>query len=83
VGGELLPPSLAREVPTMESELIQALDRLRQSVDELRSTIEGAVGPNARRAGQVYLDELHEMHAKGLIDEETLAGKKSRFLDKF
>ena len=67
----------------MESELIQALDRLRQAVDELRSTIEDAVGPNARRPGQVYLDELQEMHAKGLIDEETLAGKKSRFLDKF
>jgi hypothetical protein len=31
----------------------------------------------------VYLDELREMRAQGLIDEKVLADKTRAFLDKF
>jgi hypothetical protein len=66
----------------MNSELVQALDRLRESVDSLRSTFEDAARPHGY-PGQLYLDELREMHAKGLIDDKTLADKQEAFLDKF
>lgn len=67
----------------MSSELVQALDRLRESVDALRGTIVDITGPNAPRPGQAYLDELQEMRAKGLIDERTFADKQRAFVDKF
>lgn len=67
----------------MKSELVQALDRLRESVDALRATIVEATGPNPPRPGQAYLDEIQEMRARGLIDETAFANKKRAFLDKF
>jgi hypothetical protein len=67
----------------MSSELVQALDRLRESVDALRDTIVDIAGPSEARPGQVYLDELQEMRAKGLIDERAFADKRKAFLDKF
>ena len=67
----------------MDSEVVQAIDRLRESVDALRDTIVEIAGPSAVRPGHVYLDELREMRAQGLIDENVLADKTRAFLDKF
>ena len=66
----------------MNSELVQAFDRLRASVDALRDTIMDLTGPNAPRPGRVHLDDLVEMRAKGLIDESGLTEKERAFLDK-
>jgi hypothetical protein len=66
----------------MDSELIQALDRLRESVDALRGKIVDLTGPNAPRPGLAYLDDLREMRAKGLIDEKAFADKERAYLDK-
>jgi hypothetical protein len=35
------------------------------------------IGSRGPLTGRVYLDELQEMHAEGLIDEKTFADKKS------
>jgi hypothetical protein len=67
----------------MDSEVVQAIDRLRESVDALRDTIVEIAGPSAARPGNVYLDELREMRAQGLIDEKAFADKRKAFLDKF
>jgi hypothetical protein len=67
----------------MDAELVQALNKLRESVDALRGAIVEITGPNASGPGQTYLDELREMHAKGLIDEKTWAAKEKAFLAKF
>ena len=67
----------------MNSELVQALDRLRESVDALRDTIVDIAGPKRSHGGQAYLDDLQEMRAEGLIDETAFAAKEKAFLDKF
>ena len=66
----------------MTAELIQALDRLRDSVDSLRSAIEGTAGQGRTRPADVYLDDLKDLRDKGLIEEGTYAQKKKGFLDK-
>lgn len=67
----------------MDSELVHAIDRLRESVDALRDTIADVAGPRDSGPAQVYLDEIERLRAKGLIDERALAAKKKAFLDKF
>ncbi len=67
----------------MDSDVVHAIDRLRESVDALRDTIVEIAGPSAARPGHVYLDELREMRAEGLINEKALADKSRAFLDKF
>jgi hypothetical protein len=52
-------------------------------VDALRDTIVEIAGPSAARPGHVYLDELREMRAEGLINEKAFADKSRAFLDKF
>ena len=66
----------------MSSELIQALDRLRDSVDSLRSTIEEAGRQNRVPTVETYLDDLQSLRDKGLIDEEAYTKKRNGFLDK-
>jgi hypothetical protein len=67
----------------MDSEVVRAIDRLRESVDALRETIVEIAGPSTARPGHVYLDELREMRAEGLIDEKAFADKSRGFLEKF
>jgi gamma-glutamylcyclotransferase (GGCT)/AIG2-like uncharacterized protein YtfP len=65
----------------VSSDLIQALDRLRDSVDSLRSAIEATAGQGRMRPADVYLDNLKDLRDKGLIDEGAYE-KKRGFLDK-
>jgi len=66
----------------VSSELIQALDRLRDSVDSLRSAIEATGGPGRMRPADVHLDDLKDLRDKELIDEGAYEQKKKGFLDK-
>jgi hypothetical protein len=66
----------------MDSELVNALDRLRASVDALRTVIETAVDPRAHRPHELYLEDLRDLRDKGLIDERVYAEKRAGYLDK-
>jgi hypothetical protein len=66
----------------VSSDLIQALDRLRDSVDSLRSAIEATAGQVRMRPADVYLADLKDLRDKGLIDEGAYEKKKRGFLDK-
>jgi hypothetical protein len=65
----------------MSSELVQALDRLRDSVDSLRLTMEAA-RRNPQRPADVYIEDLDGLRESGLIDKDTYARKRNGFLDK-
>jgi len=69
------------EAGTMSSELVQALDRLHDSIDSLRITMEAA-GRTPQRPAEVYLEDLEGLRDRGLIDEKTYARKRNGFLDK-
>jgi hypothetical protein len=64
------------------ADLAQALDRLRESVEALRSTIEETGRRDAGGPSRVYLDDLQSLHDRGRIDAEAVAEKKRSFLDK-
>lgn len=66
----------------MSSELALALDRLCESVDALRITINQAAAQRQLRPSEVYLDDLRGLRDSGLIDQATYARKVDGFLER-